>query len=159
MSEKAIPYDKDKFLRGGIYAVLIPVIIGVALSVITVTNRSTGFDFYLWPIICCFIFIAPVVAISSVKELKKRAPFSKEEIFQVGQVKSSAANFYVAIIYNIGFVIYLIGLDGIARSDTMMILFFVFVFGGIIQFILWLVLTVPLTMLCTTIFEKAVSPK
>ena len=159
MTHETIPYDENKFRRGGIYATLLPITIGVSLGIMSVINWSTDSSFFILPIIFSFTFIAPIVALLSVRELRRRAPFTREEIFHIGFIKSSSANFYVAVIYNIVIVGMLLVISDGNRVDIMMILGGVFVFGGFIQFILWLVITVPITMFCTMIFEKTVIPK
>ena len=160
MVDKIIHYDKEKFRKGGIYAALLPLIIGIALAIAPIANGAFNSSFYLWPvIILSFVLVAPIVAISSVRELKRRAPFKRNEIFYVGIAKSSLATFCVAMIYNLFFAGVFIAGVGVSLDSIMLMLGGTFIFGGVMQFIFWLVIIVPLTMLCTMIFENIVNPK
>lgn len=160
MVDKVIHYNEEKFRKGVIYAALLPSIIGIVLAIALIANGALDSSFFLWPaIILSFVLVAPIVAISSVRELKRRAPFKRKEIFYVGIAKSSLATFCVAMVYNLFFAgAFILGVG--ASLDSIMVMFGgTFIFGGVIQFIFWLVIIVPLTLLCAMIFESTVSPK
>ena len=159
MEETLIQYNKEKFRKGGIYAALIPIALGLTVFIAILAYAQLDKIFYEIPIMFSFVFIAPIVATLSVSELKRRAPFTREEVLQVGIRKASLANLYVAIIYNFALAVILIKEASNNGIGIIALFSLVFIIGGIIQFVLWLFITVPLTMLCTMIFEKVVISK
>ena len=169
---------------GGICATLIPVIIGITLLVIptiiddklscrrTLNNRTYLEDFYcffgeeyyyflLSPIFLSFIFVAPLVAFICVSKLLDEVEIEWGDIFRVSMSKSTLANLWVAAIYNIGLI--LIVLYTAVTSPVGLRAFYVFfiilVITIIIQFILWLLLTLPLSLICGGFFGLFVRPK
>ena len=178
-------HGKRKFIIGGAIAALLPVIIGISLLIIPIlaqqdvacrrygsTNVSMSCEFYRYigeefywfmmlPIIVSFIFVAPFVAAKCVIHLRECTPFDWMDIFTTSIAKSTKANFWVAMAYNITllviFVVTAIGMSG--ASNVLITLITLFIFSIFIQFLLWLCITLPLAIICAGIFGIVVRPK
>ena len=177
--------EKRKFTIGAVLAALLPIMIGLILLIIPIiaeqeiacrrygsTNVSMSCEFYRYigaefywfimlPIILSFIFVAPYVAAKSVSQLKKYTPLKWQDIFATSISNSTKANFWVAIAYNIIllliFIVTEIGMSG--ASEVLNIIVTTFFFVTFIQFGLWLWITLPLALICATIFGLIVQPK
>ncbi len=175
-----------RFLIGGICAAALPVIIGLILLSIPIIaetdpsctyralkakNASVTCQFYqelgggfywviILPIILSFIFVAPFVAAMSISELRNEEALSWADILLVSVTKSTKANFWVAVIYNsVVFLIVFVAAMSMPSSGNMLgsmvlALFYLVV----IQFILWICITLPLAIICAAIFGIIVRP-
>jgi hypothetical protein len=153
-----IPYDKNKFRMGGICAAMVPVSIGIALLIRTIKMDDPDDWFIYSPIIISFIFIAPIVASICVRHLKKNAPVNREDILTTSFIKSTKANFWTAIVYNVIFTIILLVAGGHPNTHFKDIALFFFG-SSIVQAILWLIVTIPLSFICAIIFELIARPR
>jgi len=176
-----------RFLIGGIFAAALPVMIGIvlfAIPIIAENDSSCTYrafranddvtslcQFYHWmdksfywpimmPIILSFIFIAPIVAIRSISELRKNDLITWHNIFIVSFSNSTKVNFWVAILFNSVVFLMLIaaaiGMSGGGNifGSMIMALFYL----ALIQFVLWLCITVLLSLICAAIFGLTVKP-
>jgi len=161
MIEETISYDRKKFLIGGVCAALLPVITGIGLVAYPVLIKLLWIEDYLFmavPIAGSLIFVAPIIAWICVSNIKNNAPINRADIISVSFNKSTVANFWAAVIFNIIVCItaLIVGRDGsISFGITAALL-------GIIitlQLITWALITTPLSFLCAIIFERIVRPK
>lgn len=177
--------EKRKFTIGAVLAASLPIMIGLILLIIPIiaeqeiacrrygsTNVSMSCEFYRYigaefywfimlPIILSFIFVAPYVAAKSASQLKENTSLEWRNIFATSISNSTKANFWVAIAYNIIllliFIVTAIGMSG--ASEILNIIVTTFFFVTFIQFGLWLCITLPLALICATIFGLTVQPK
>ena len=157
---KTIPYNRTKFLLGGIYAALLPILIGLGLLAHIITQQIGDYEYWMivFPVIISLIFIAPIVALICVSHLRKNAPLNREDILTASFIESTKANFWTAIVFN--FILFAAVLFTTKEFNSFLNAFSsllsIVVF---IQLVLWLMITLPLSFICTIIFELIVRPK
>jgi len=180
------PQNK-KHILGGICAAALPFLIGIILFAIPIIAegdpsctfrafrakntsaicgiyQNIGEEFYwfiMLPIILSFIFVAPIVALMSISDLRTRAPITWRDIFITSMAKSTKANFWVALAYNIILTLILL-VTSIGTADlgsVLGILVIIPFYAAVVQFGLWICITLPLALICATIFGTVVRPK
>lgn len=170
-----------RFLIGGICATSIPFIIGLALLAIPILaeqnpschygarNTSMACDIYqdfgrefywfiMLPIILSFIFVTPIIAAISISSLQQRTPLTWSNIFQTSIAKSTRANGWVALAYNVVLCLIVIG-TSIGASGTATSLVIMVTYITLIQFGLWIFITLPLALICAGVFGIIAKPR
>ena len=175
-----------RFLVAGMCAAALPVIIGLILLSVPIIAESEpsctyrgmraknvfitcqfyqelGYSFYwviMLPIILSFIFIAPLIAAMSISELRKNEAIIWGDIFLVSITKSTKANFWVVIIYNSIVFLMLIAaaFSTSGAGNILAVIVAALFYLALIQFGLWLVITLPLAIICAAIFGLIIRP-
>ncbi len=180
--DNKIKNNKFRYWLGGCVAALLPVSLGLWFAAIPVivggdkscnihTNnvtmicdfyRSFGSVFYqvfCAPIYLSLIFIAPIIAISCVQNLLKETEVFWIDIIQVSISQSTKANLWTAVIYNGGLFFYIFYLPLISNSlNGIGIIFVLLTLIIIIQTLLWMLITMPLSLICAIIFGLIIRP-
>jgi len=151
-------FKKEKFLKGGIVATMIPIIIGGFLLILPIVNETHRNDSY-WmisaPIIFSFIFITPIIAYRCISKLKNMEEIAWADLFSISLIESTIANFWIALIYNGVFSFFLSqGYTEISEAIVMILIFVIFC--TLVQLILWAFITFPLSLICAAVFGEVV---
>lgn len=162
---------QTKMKRGAIWACVIPVglgVIGLSLLLLDVAQRaSIGAKYWdhiliLLPIIACFILGAPLSAWLACRNLKKINSFEKLSLWRSsasrGLLSAGLVHLVWSTLYIIVVVIIILNLDSQAFGnsfDRPGNPFFSMLLGfTMMNLFLWLFITLPLSLLCATIFWK-----
>lgn len=157
--------EQVKMKRGAIWACVIPVGIGIIISVFEISrlpetmswNDFNVMEFH-WtlPFAACFILGAPLAAWIACRRLRQADDATKlrrwKTVAGAGLRAASGVHFSAATLYSI-LTYWLIDLLAGAeveqweKTETM-------AFSAIGNVILWIFITLPLTLLCATIFWK-----
>ena len=105
------------------------------------------------PIWLCFIFGTPLVAWLSCRDLVFKSYDQDPGLFKVSEVWNSALK-YSFYVHSLGFLSYAILLSQTAGGAWASLLAYSLIMGGLLNAVLFVVVTLPLSLLCTAIFAR-----
>jgi len=165
--------QETKMLRGAIWACVIPVGIGLILLVIALFSlrspavpsgalymNSRDFLAFL-PIAACFIFGAPLSAWLACRSLRKINSINKISLWRSsalrGVLSASLIHVVSALLYIISVSVIILGDNYVSfskRDQAYNPLPDLFIGSAIINLVLWVIITLPLALICATIFWR-----
>lgn len=155
---------QTKMLRGAVWACVIPVGLGVIglilllkeVVLVASVNADYWSDIFLsLPIIACFILGAPLSAWLACRSLKK---IQAAEILSRwrssasrGVLSASFVHLVWSSLYIAGFLFFILKINSGSQRDSFSIMLLGFTATNLF---IWLIITLPLSLLCSTIFWK-----
>ena len=137
-----------KMLPGAVAACVLPMFLGLAVSVLEIFSTGRTDWIATLPLSFCFLFGTPIAAWLACRHLRKAE--DPEDIsrwlacFGAGFLGASIVHFSTALLQVI--------IIGFGTSLGPLEFLTILCAAAMIQLVLWLVITLPFTLLCATIF-------
>ena len=151
--------------RGAIAACVLPMALGVFGLLATFQNLSTFYTgrsfsdsphFFTLPIVLCFLFGPPLTAYLACSHLKKIRNLEQLRRWQTttgrAVLTATSVHFWSALVYTIIALIFFFP-DGDSMEGVVIGVIGVLIMSGLINLILWVIITLPFTLFCTIIFR------
>ena len=145
-----------KMLPGAVAACVLPVGLGLLFTVGLLSSALHHELFMTLPIALCFVFGAPLSAWLACRRLQRRVDTKRlapwRTSFAAGLKWSTLVHFGAALIYTIGFAVWVsheAALSGRGLDEDLFLIGFM---SAYINVILWCILTLPFALICSTIF-------
>ena len=158
--------QETKMMRGAIWACILPMALGLFGLTFTLhiepsfqTGRSfsDSLHFLTLPVVLCFILGTPLAAFSACLRLRQTISFEEWTSWQaaVGCALHSATrvHLWAAVIYTIIALLFFFP-DGGTIEGGIIRMIFILIMSPLINLGLWGFLTLPLSLLCATIFHR-----
>ena len=137
-------------------ACLVPIAVGLIGLYFCLVPTELGANLYQdylisLPIMTCFVLGTPIVAWLSCRRLARNASLGQGDVFKVYGIWPSALK-YSFYVHAIGFFITLIAFSVLSGEGFLDVFGVGLIWGGIINAVLFVIITSPLSFFCSAIF-------
>jgi len=129
---------------GAFYSAILPIIIGLLVSMGLAEQEFNIDKAFNLPLTLAFIFGTPIAAWLTQDELMKRPKVTYWDIIEIGLIRATIIQAAFGIIF---LIYYLLHTQNVGALGTLLSM------GLALQAIFWVLITLPLTIVCAVVFK------